>query len=157
MENIFEPFFTTKGIGEGTGLGLATIYGIVKQNKGFINAYSEPGAGTVFKIYLPGHSGPVERINHVKVVEVPTSQGETILFVEDDTAIQGVGKMMLSELGYTVLSADSPDDAIRKAKDNTGTIDLLITDVVMPKMNGRVLSERLLHLYPRMKILFISG
>lgn len=157
MGKVFEPFYTTKELGKGTGLGLSTVYGIAKQNKGFINLYSEPGVGTVFKIYLPRHSGRVERTNYVETVEIPASRGETVLFVEDDTPIRNLGKILLSQLDYTVLSTGSPSDAIQKAKEHAGTIDLLITDVVMPEMNGRVLSERLLHLYPRMKTLFISG
>jgi CheY-like chemotaxis protein len=157
MEKVFEPFFTTKGIGKGTGLGLATVYGIVKQNKGFINHYSEPGVGTVFKIYLPRHSGEVEHTSRKEAVEIPTSRGETILLVEDDTPIRDLCGTLLSELGYAVLSSGTPRDAIQKARNHDGTVDLLITDVVMPEMNGRVLSERLVHLYPHIKTLFISG
>ena len=157
MEKVFEPFFTTKGIGKGTGLGLATVFGIVKQNKGFINLYSEPEVGTVFKIYLPRHSGPVERTKYNEAVAIPTSQGETVLLVEDDTSIRKLCKLLLSQLGYSAMTTGSPGDAIQMAKDHAGTIDLLITDVVMPEMNGRVLSERLLPLHPHMKTLFISG
>ena len=157
IEKVFEPFFTTKEIGKGTGLGMATVFGIVKQNNGFINLYSEPGEGTVFKIYLPRHSGPIEHATGRKAVEIPTSRGETVLFVEDEASIRKIGKILLLQLGYAVLDTGSPLDAIQMAKDHAGTIDLLITDVVMPEMNGRVLSERLAQRYPRMKTLFISG
>jgi CheY-like chemotaxis protein len=157
MEKVFEPFFTTKEVGKGTGLGLATVYGIIKQNKGFINFYSEPGEGTVFKIYLPRHSGPTENSKRRESVEIPPSRGETVLLVEDDAAILSLGQAILSQLGYEVLSASNPNDAIEEAKDHTGIIDLLITDIVMPRMNGRVLSERLAEVYPHMKTLFVSG
>lgn len=157
MEKVFEPFFTTKEIGKGTGLGLATVYGIVKQNNGFMNLYSELGGGTVFKIYLPRHSGQAEHINRRESVEIPASRGETVLFVEDDASILELGKTILSSLGYKILFAGSPNVAIQEAKDHEGIIDLLITDVIMPEMNGRVLSKRLMNFYPRIKTLFISG
>lgn len=157
MEKVFEPFFTTKGIGKGTGLGLATVHGIVKQNNGFMNLYSELGGGTVFKIYLPRHSGQAEHITRRESVEIPASRGETVLFVEDDTSLLELGKTILSSLGYKILFAGSPNVAIQEAKDHEGIIDLLITDVIMPEMNGRVLSKRLMNFYPRMKTLFISG
>lgn len=157
MNKVFDPFFTTKKIGKGTGLGLSTVYGIVKQNEGFINLYSEPGVGTVFKIYLPRHAGEVEHVNRKTMTKIPEAQGETVLFVEDDTSILKLGKMLLSQLGYEVLSTSSPGDALQKAQKHTNTIDLLITDVVMPEMNGRMLSEQLQRFYPQMRTLFISG
>lgn len=157
IDMVFEPFFTTKELGKGTGLGLATVYGIVKQNRGFINLYSEPGAGTVIKIYLPRCSGEIEYMKREETVDIPTSRGETILLVEDDISIRKLVETLVSQLGYRVFSARNPGEAIQKAKDHSGTIDLLITDVVLPEMNGRVLSERLLFFYPGIKTLFISG
>ncbi|MFH1998750.1 MAG: PAS domain S-box protein [Planctomycetota bacterium] len=155
---IFEPFFTTKNVREGTGLGLATVYGIVKQNNGFINCYSEPGQGTTFRIYLPVYvaekaARPVE-----KDEAEPQARGhETILLVEDESAILNLGTQMLEMQGYRVLSASTPGEAIRMAEEHAGEIHLLITDVVMPEMNGRDLSRRLLSLYPDLKCLFMSG
>jgi two-component system, cell cycle sensor histidine kinase and response regulator CckA len=156
QEHIFEPFYTTKGVGQGTGLGLATIYGIVKQNSGFINVYSEPGRGTTFRIYFPQYSGKVGAIDSDKVQAL--QQGvETILLVEDESAILRLGKRMLERLGYRVLAAGTPGEALRLAEQNPGVIDLLMTDVVMPEMNGRDLARRLLSLYPDIKRLFMSG
>jgi CheY-like chemotaxis protein len=157
IDMVFEPFFTTKEFGKGTGLGLATVYGIVKQNRGFINLYSEPGAGTVIKIYLPRSFGEIEPLKREESVDIPTSRGETLLLVEDDTSIRKLVETLCSQLGYRILSAGNPGNAIQLAKDYSGTIDLLITDVVMPEMNGRMLSERLLFFWPGMKTLFISG
>jgi signal transduction histidine kinase/ActR/RegA family two-component response regulator len=156
-DKIFEPFFTTKEMGKGTGLGLATVYGIVKQNDGFIDVYSEPGAGTTFKIYLSRHIGEVEDVSSEKSAEIPISCGETILLVEDDASILALGKRIMSELGYGVVSTDSPMDAIRLAKEHSGKIDLLVTDVVMPEMNGRELSEQLILYHANLKTLFMSG
>jgi two-component system, cell cycle sensor histidine kinase and response regulator CckA len=157
IDKIFEPFFTTKDMGKGTGLGLSTVYGIVKQNMGFINVYSEPGDGTVIKIYLPRCSGEVEYKKTGETINIPLSQGESILLVEDDISIRGLVNKLLLQLGYSVFSAGSPGEAIQNAKDHPGSFDLLITDVVMPEMNGRVLSEKLNSYYPGMKTLFISG
>ncbi len=157
LENIFEPFFTTKGLGKGTGLGLATVYGIVKQNKGFINVYSEPEQGTTIKIYLPRNTDPTVGVCHESTVEIPSSRGEMVLLVEDDGSILKLGRMMLASLGYTILTAITPGEAISLAKEHAGKIDLLITDVVMPEMNGRDLSNRLQALYPNLKTLFMSG
>jgi PAS domain S-box-containing protein len=157
LEHIFEPFFTSKGVGQGTGLGLSTVYGIVKQNNGFINVYSEPGEGTTIKIYLPRYAGQAVNTQPEMAVEIPLSNDETVLVVEDEPAILEMGKMMLEELGYQVLAVCSPDEAIVLAEEHMGEIDLLITDIVMPKMNGRELAERLQSLYPNMNILFMSG
>ncbi len=157
LANIFEPFFTTKGVGEGTGLGLSTVYGIVKQNNGFINVYSEPGYGTTFRIYLPRYTGkPVQMLT--KGAESPVERGqETILLVEDDLAILNMTTSMLQQLGYTGLAASGPGEAIRLAENYIGEIHLLMTDVVMPEMNGRDLAAKLLSLHPNLKILFMSG
>ncbi|HQO58740.1 MAG TPA: transporter substrate-binding domain-containing protein [Candidatus Omnitrophota bacterium] len=157
LNNIFEPFFTTKGEGKGTGLGLATVYGIVKQNNGFINVYSEPGRGTTFRIYLPRREGAVVEISSMREEDLPRGHGERVLLVEDDKAILALGSKILEELGYHVLSAKTPTEAQRLAGAHAGKIDLLITDVIMPEMNGRELSDRLRALYPGMKILFMSG
>ena len=158
--NLFEPFFTTKERGKGTGLGLATIYGIVKQNSGFINVYSEPGQGTTFKIYLPRHIGKTEQVQTVKPQgpQEPIMRGrETVLVVEDEPAILSLSKRMLEKQGYQVLIAGTPGEATRVAEEHTGEIHLLMTDVVMPEMNGRDLAEKLLSLYPNLKCLFMSG
>ncbi len=157
LASIFEPFFTTKPIGQGTGLGLATVYGIVKQNKGFINVYSEPGKGTTFKIFQPRYASPIDQTSIEESKAAATGGKETILLVEDETAILEVAQMMLVKLGYTLLTATTPDEAIRLAEAYTGEIHLLITDVVMPGMNGRDLAGRLLTPYPSIKQLFMSG
>ena len=157
LSNIFEPFFTTKGLGKGTGLGLATVYGIVKQNHGFINAYSEPGRGTTFKIYLPVHQAGAGRATQQSTTPTPARGNETILLVEDGPATLAVGTKILERQGYTVLAAASPDEAMRLAREHAGDIHLLITDVVMPKMNGRELAQNLLARYPDLKCLFMSG
>ncbi len=159
QDNLFEPFFTTKGSGKGTGLGLSTIYGIVKQNKGFINVYSEPGQGTSFKIYLPAHeeaeSGASQHLKE-PMQQLPTGS-ETVMLVEDEPAILKMGKGMLEKLGYTVLTAEKPDDALRLAEEYEGRIHLLITDVVMPEMNGRDLSAKLSDCSPGLKSIYMSG
>ena len=157
LGSIFEPFFTTKGTDKGTGLGLATVYGIVKQNDGFINVYSEPGQGTTFRIYLPRHMGKAGRTRREGPAEPAGRGSETILLVEDEPAILNITTMMLQRLGYTVLEASTPGEAIRLAREHMGEIDLLMTDVVMPEMNGRDLAKNLLSLYPNVKRLFMSG
>jgi two-component system sensor histidine kinase EvgS len=157
IDQIFEPFFTSKEIGKGTGLGLSMVYGIVKQNNGFINVYSEPGIGTTFKIYLSRHVGQVTDTHQEKAADIPLSRGETVLLVEDEPTILTMGKIMLEQLGYRVLATDRPDEAIRMADEHAGEIQLLLTDVVMPNMNGKDLAERLQALYPSMKSLFMSG
>ena len=154
---IFEPFFTTKGIGKGTGLGLATVFGIVKQNNGFITVYSEPGRGTTFKVYLPRHEGMADASRTESVSPLPKSCGETVLLVEDDLSILSSTQKTLNRLGYTVLTASTPSEAIRLAETRGEEIQLLITDVVMPEMNGLGLSKRLLSRNPKLKCLFMSG
>jgi PAS domain S-box-containing protein len=155
MSHLFEPFFTTKEQGKGTGLGLATVYGVVKQNKCFINVYSEPGQGTTVKMYLPRHAVKAETMQpRLQTVE---RGSETILLVEDEPAILKMTTIMLERLGYTVLPAPTPGEAIRLATENAGDIHLLLTDVVMPEMNGRDLAKNLLSLYPDLKRLFMSG
>jgi PAS domain S-box-containing protein len=155
---LFEPFFTTKGIGQGTGLGLATLYGIVKQNNGFINVYSEPGKGTQFKIYIPHHKGePAIPLEKEPMVDIPAGQGESILIVEDEMVILNMTKMMLEGLGYSVLTACTMDEARQQAETHAGKISLLITDVIMPEINGRELAAQLTALSPNLKVLFMSG
>ena len=155
LAHIFEPFFTTKGVG--TGLGLATVYGIVKQNQGFIGVTSELDRGTLFKIYLPWQQGQVEMVEPPRVLK-PVRQGqETVLLVEDEPAILEMTKTLLEYLGYTVLPASKPDEAIRLARQYRGQIHLLMTDVVMPEMNGQNLARHLLTLDPNLKCLFMSG
>ena len=157
LSHIFEPFFTTKGVGEGTGLGLATVYGIVKQNEGFINIDSEPGQGTTFTIYLPRHLGATDQ-EHIDVAEKIALHGDaTILLVEDEPTLLHMVREMLQPLGYTVLAAGNPRQAISLADNSTGAIHLLLTDVVMPEMNGRDLANHLRSSFPQLKCLFMSG
>ena len=154
---IFEPFFTTKQLGKGTGLGLATVYGIVKQNDGFINVYSEPGSGTTFRIYLPRHrSQPDAAAEPAREELVPTGQ-ETILLVEDENALLQIAIAMLGQLGYVVLAANGPAAALDRAREHPGPIHLVITDVIMPEMNGKDLMARLAAIHPGARCLFISG
>jgi two-component system cell cycle sensor histidine kinase/response regulator CckA len=157
LSHIFEPFFTTKGVGEGTGLGLATVYGIVNQNNGFINVYSEPGQGTTFKIYLPRHEGGAASAQALEGADEPPRGTETVLVVEDEAAILELSKVMLENLGYTALTAQTPAEAIRLVTEHSEAIHLLITDVVMPQMNGRDLALLITELKPGLKILFMSG
>jgi PAS domain S-box-containing protein len=157
LDKIFEPFFTTKELGKGTGLGLAMVYGIVKQNHGYINVYSEPEHGSTFKIYLPRYTAKTEPRQKISPA-VPDSQGhETILLVEDETAILEITKLILETLGYRILPASTPDKALSLAGRYDGEIHLLITDVVMPGMNGRDLAKKLVSSYPEIKSLFMSG
>ncbi len=157
LGNLFEPFFTTKETGKGTGLGLATVYGIVKQNNGFINVYSEPGKGTTFKIYLPRHSEQGGTSAKQREVAIQRGLGETVFVVEDELSILKLTAKMLEGLGYAVVTASSPTEAVDLAKQRREEIDLLITDVIMPEMNGRDLADALLTIYPDLKCLFMSG
>jgi PAS domain S-box-containing protein len=158
LPHIFEPFYTTKPAGKGTGLGLATVYGIVKQNKGFIWAYSEPNMGSVFKIYLPcladqDHSGEVEKVRTESVAR----GSEIVLLVEDEPAVRRAAAEFLARQGYTVLEAKDGLDALSVAKNYGSMIHLMVTDVVMPNMSGGQLAEELGQLRPEMKYLFVSG
>lgn len=156
LGKIFEPFFTTKAVGEGTGLGLATVYGIVKQNSGFINVYSESGRGTTFKIYLPRAEAQTEQ--KPPVLPARDLRGtETVLLVEDEGPMLALGKTILERHGYTVLAAASPVQALGLVQNHDGPIDLLITDVVMPEMNGKDLRDELVRLAPELKTIFMSG
>lgn len=154
---IFEPFFTTKETGKGTGLGLATVFGIVRQNNGFINVYSEPGIGTTFTINLPRHRGKILP-TQTEGIMLPTPRGqETILLVEDELAILNMATMILTRQGYAVLSANSPTEALRLGKENAGKIHLLITDVIMPDTNGKDLAHALQSQNPGLKNIYMSG
>ncbi|HBA86653.1 MAG TPA: hybrid sensor histidine kinase/response regulator [Geobacter sp.] len=155
QERIFEPFFTTKELGRGTGLGLATVFGIVKQNNGNIEVLSEPGRGTTFRICLPAVKESTEEMDYAS--EEPVGGVETILLVEDEPAINILSSTMLSNLGYKVISAYSPEEAIELADGCDMKIDLLLTDIIMPGMNGRDMSVQLLSTHPDMKCLFMSG
>jgi len=154
---IFEPFFTTKSPDKGTGLGMSTVYGIVKQNKGFINVYSEPGLGTTVKIYLPRYEGSPMKVEMENSEENFSGMGETVLIVEDDPAFLKLAELILNGLGYMVLTSDTPEGALKMAEKYSGEIELLITDVIMPEMNGLELAERLKALYPNLKRIFMSG
>ena len=157
IKNIFEPFYTTKELGEGTGLGLSMVYGAVKQNKGFINVYSEPDKGTTIKIYLPQHTTNKKTMESKEGVgEIVGGKGN-ILFVEDEPKYLEIGKMLLQKLGYRVLAAGTTDEAVNLARKHAGEIDLLITDVIMPKMNGRDLVKKVLTIDPNMKYIYMSG
>lgn len=156
LNHIFEPFFTTKE--KGTGLGLSTVYGIVKQNNGFINVYSAEGKGTTFKIYFPEFKGKA-KINKEKkhIFNDLKAKGETVLIVEDEESILNFCKNMLEGLGYKVLASSKPYEAIQIAKEFKGKIDLLLTDVIMPDMNGKELEENLKKYHPKIKTLYMSG
>jgi CheY-like chemotaxis protein len=155
LAHIFEPFFTTKGVGAGTGLGLATVYGAVKQNNGFITVDSSE-QGTTITIYFPPHKGQVVK-SRTEDAGLPKRGQETILLVEDEPAILKLATTILKRLGYTVLAASSPGEAIRLAREHSGEIHLLMTDVIMPEMNGYSLAKSLQSLYPNLKCLFMSG
>lgn len=157
LTHIFEPFFTTKDLDKGTGLGLATVYGIIKQNDGFINAYSEPGQGTTFRLYFRRHQGTGEPERVEEAVVHAASGSETILLVEDEESILDMTARMLELHGYRVLAASTPGEAIGIAEEHNGEIHLLMTDVIMPEMNGRELANKLLIRYPGLKGLFMSG
>ncbi|WP_157067386.1 PAS domain S-box protein [Desulfosarcina cetonica] len=156
QDKIFEPFFTTKGVGQGTGLGLATVYGIVKQNGGFINVYSEPDKGTTFKIYLPRYHGAYLEERKQGVEAIPEGRNERILIVEDEPQTLRLADKMLRGLGSDTLATSMPSEAIQLAGAH-GDIALLITDIVMPEMNGRELWERIEALCPGLRCLFMSG
>jgi two-component system cell cycle sensor histidine kinase/response regulator CckA len=154
--HVFEPFYTTKREGEGTGLGLASVYGIVRQNDGFVAVSSEVGRGTTVKIFLPRVEAEVGRTGPERTAEPPKGT-ETVLVVEDEPMVLRLSKTLLQRLGYEVLAASTPGEAVHLVAQHAGTIHLLLTDVVMPEMNGKELAERLVTLRPALKCLFVSG
>jgi two-component system, cell cycle sensor histidine kinase and response regulator CckA len=158
VPKIFEPFFTTKNVGKGRGLGLSTVYGIVKQSGGFIGVCSEVGVGTTFKVYLPRVVAPTQLATPKEEDSKMGPIGpKTILLVEDEPALREIAKLRLLGFGCTVLEAGDGPEAIRIAEQEAGSIDLLLTDVMMPGMNGRELADRLLQRLPWLKVLFVSG
>jgi nitrogen-specific signal transduction histidine kinase/CheY-like chemotaxis protein len=152
-----EPFFTTKGAGKGTGLGLTTVYSILKQNNGFVDVLGTPGQGTTFKIHLPRYVGKDEHTPSTGAAAPPLRGKETLLLVEDDPAFLRMTARMLKSQGYTVLAASTPGEAILLAWEHSDKIQLLLSDVIMPEMNGRDLTKKLVALYPHIKCLFMSG
>jgi CheY-like chemotaxis protein len=157
LPHIFEPFYTTKEKGKGTGLGLATVYGIVKQNGGFVWVYSEPGLGTTFKIYLPRVQSLSGEVRILKPAEECPRGCETLLLVEDETSVRQASRDFLIRSGYNVLEANDGEEGLRVSHHHRGPIHLMITDVVMPRMSGPQLAERLADERPDMKVLFVSG
>jgi len=157
LANAFEPFFTTKEVGKGTGLGLSTVYGIVRQNHGFVNIYSEPGKGTTFKIYLPRHSEKAGEKPEAVPTEIPWGRGETILVVEDDDPLLRLARRTLEGLGYAVITSANPKEAIAMAKGHGGDIHLLLTDVVLPEMSGKELTGEISKVLPAIRVLYMSG
>jgi CheY-like chemotaxis protein len=155
---IFEPFFTTKSKGAGTGLGLASVYGIVKQSNGEIYVYSEEGKGTTFKVYLPRfiEKEKAEETVAEKMRKLPRGH-ETILLVEDEEEVRTLTARMLEKQGYRVLQAEDGPEALDVSDHHEGNIDLLLTDVVMPQMNGKILAEKLIEKRNRTKVLYLSG
>jgi CheY-like chemotaxis protein len=153
----FEPFFTTKEPGNGTGLGLATVYGIVKQSSGSIYLYTEPGRGTTFKIYLPRVEEEATAVTEAVTVRPAATGSATILVVEDNAAVREFCRRVLEEQGYTVLEAASGAAALPLAASHIGSLDLLVTDVVMPGMQGHQLADRLWADRPDMPVLYVSG
>jgi PAS domain S-box-containing protein len=156
IAHIFEPFYTTKESGHGTGLGLSTVYGIVKQSGGYIWVYSEPGKGTAFKIYLPRVDEPAEALTF-ETRELPRRGTETILLVEDNEGVRELARMILDAQGYDVLVAENPDDAVELCQKHSGGIHLLLTDVVMPGVSGLELTRRITARYPSIRVLYMSG
>jgi len=154
---IFDPFFTTKEVGKGTGLGLATVYSIVKQSRGYIWVYSEIGQGTVFKVYLPRTDRTI-RPQKQKEEELTALRGsETILLAEDSESLREMAREYLESIGYTVLDANSGTQALERARNFKGRIDLLLTDIIMPEMGGPELADRIVSLRPDIKVIFTSG
>jgi CheY-like chemotaxis protein len=155
--HLFEPFFTTKEQGKGTGLGLATVYGIVQQSGGHIEVASQPGKGSTFRIYLPRLKDEVPAGEHVPAPAYPGRGSETILVVEDEGAVRDLVRLVLCQQGYQVLEATDGGRALRLAEQQPGVIDLVLTDMIMPVMNGHELATRLEALHPELKVLYMSG
>jgi CheY-like chemotaxis protein len=157
LRHLFEPFFTTKGKGRGTGLGLSTVYGIVRQNGGWINSYSEPGRGTTLKIYLPRIAQGEGAVRGPRPLAAAGRGRGTLLVVEDQQQVRQLATRVLAGCGYRVLEAESGEEALQLAAVHAGGIDLLLTDVIMPGMSGKELAERLAEARPEMRVLFMSG
>ncbi len=157
LAQVFEPFFTTKGLGKGTGLGLSTVYGIAKQNFGSVYAYSEPGTGSIFKVYLPEVEAESVTTHGIGKADAPRGRGETILLVEDEKSLRVTCGVFMESLGYRVIIAETPGEALTITAQHPGDIDLLLTDVIMPGMDGRQLADRICVAMPRVKVLFMSG
>lgn len=156
-EHIFDPFYTTKETGKGTGLGLSTIYGVVRQSNGFVWVYSEPGRGSTFKVYLPRAEENVGAEEQERIPVGEPGGSETVLIVEDNDSLRRLARTVLKQKGYKVLEAENGEEALRVSNEHEGAIDLLVTDVVMPKKSGRETAERLQQIYPRMKVIYMSG
>jgi len=157
LANIFEPFFTTKGVGQGTGLGLAMVHGMVASAGGFIAVDTVPGRGTSFRVHLPSAEARAEEVGHEVDEHLPAPGGATILVVEDEPALLGLVNRILVHLGYTVLMAASPAQAITELDASPRDIDLLLTDVVLPGMSGPELADRLRQSHPGLRCVFMSG
>jgi CheY-like chemotaxis protein len=157
LAHLFEPFFTTKRVGEGTGLGLATVYGIVKQSGGHIRVYSEPGHGTTFKIYLPRLEDETPPCPSAPGCGTLAAGTETVLLVEDEVSVRSLSRFILQQGGYKVLEACDGQEALEVVARHNGPIDLLVTDVEMPKMGGHQLAEALRLLHTNLRVLFVSG
>ncbi len=157
LEHIFEPFYTTKAIGEGTGLGLATVYGIVRQNNGFIDVSSEPGAGACFRLYFTRHQGALDSEQSTTLSTEIRANGETILVVEDEQTILRLTRTILEKQGYRVIGASYPHEALQLIEQADRPIDLLLTDVIMPEMDGRTFAEQLKKRMPTLRVLYMSG
>jgi two-component system cell cycle sensor histidine kinase/response regulator CckA len=154
--HLFEPFFTTKGIGRGTGLGLPTVYGIVKQSGGDVAVRSEPGRGSTFEVFLPRVEGEPER-RAVEPDDQPTMGTETVLLVEDEDSLRDLMEEILPHYGYRVITAQDGNAALKVLERHDGPVHLVLTDVVMPGMNGKELHDRLRNLHPGVRVLFMSG
>jgi CheY-like chemotaxis protein len=158
VAHIFEPFYTTKESGRGTGLGLSTVYGIVKQSGGYIWANSEPGKGSTFKVYLPRVDEPAEVSSSIEIPAPAARKGrETILLVEDQPEVRELARIVLADRGYSVIDTQNPQDAERQARSNGGQIHLLLTDVMMPGISGRELAKRITSRHPHIRVLYMSG
>ena len=157
LARIFEPFFTTKERGRGTGLGLATVYGVIKQSGGYIWAYSEPGHGSIFRIYLPRVDAAVEPERPADPSKEPSRLSATVLLVEDEESLRKLTRNMLESLGFKVLEAANGTEALEITSRYTGRIELLLTDVVMPGINGHVLAEQMAVMHPELATVFMSG
>jgi CheY-like chemotaxis protein len=156
-KKIFEPFFTTKDMGKGTGLGLSVVYGIIKEHEGHIKVESEPGKGTVFKVYLPLLDDEYFHVRDSKAQEKPKGGNETILLAEDELTVRKLFATVLEQKGYTVIEAEDGEDAIKKFEEYQEGIDMVIFDLIMPKMNGKQALESILKIQPDIKGMFISG